>query len=1390
MSNRAGDSGSEFWGDRDDGDACKRYQTLVNAVDDGIYQLNTEGDVVAVNDFIVELTGYEREELLGEHVSVLFDGWDESGIEDEIDRLRANSAERGPLLELALRTADGGRVPCEVRMSALESGGALEGTVGIVRELADRRGDKTGETGECEMNRERMVEALGAAREGISLLDGDGEFVYVNAAYAETFGYDSEEMIGEHWNELGIEADPARFEREILPTILEEDQWTGTTTCVRSDGSTFRSQHSLVSTGDGELICLIRDVTERKERERQLERSEHRYRTLARHFPNGFVTLFDHDLTYTLAAGRGFDRVPVEPGAVEGHRFGELWDDAAADVLEPLFRGALDGEEGSAEVSYAGREWVVHAVPITDERGDVFAGMTMTQDITERKERERELDETVHELRESEERLKLALEAGEMGMWELDLRTGTAPVRSPQHDRIFGYEEPLDDWDFETFLDHVHADDRERVVRTFEEAHETGEWVFECRIVRADGERRWISVHGEFYYGGDEAVRVVGVVQDVTERKRREQYLRDAKSQLEAAAEAGAVGTWEWHVPEDKFVTNASLARTFGIDPEAAREGVSLDRLLSSVYEADRERVEREIESAVEACGEYEAEYRVRNADDELRWVVARGHVECDEDGNPVMFPGALTDITERKAAQRRTEESERRYRALVENFPNGAVGLFDEDFRYTAVGGQLMEEVGVPKEERIGRSVYEIYPDELLDEIRPHFRAALDGEMNSFETEFHGRHLFAHTLPVRNVDDEVNAGMLVVQDVTERREAERGLRESEAKFRMLAENLDEIVWMATADAEEFVYLNPAFEEVWGIDRQTLYDEPLSFLDAVHPDDRDRVREGFAALPETDFDEEYRVVRPDGEVRWVHARGASVHDESGELSRIVGIGEDVTERVERERELERSERRYRTVVENFPNGAVGLVDEEMRYVTIGGSPLTESDLTAEDLEGRPVREVLSPALAEHLTPRYRAALDGEANTFEYAHRDGDRHTEFRTFPVRDDDGTVFGAMGMSQDITEQVEREAELERALDLLGRTEQIADVGGWEIDPKTEDVFWTDHIFSLLEVDADEEPPLGEALDMYHEEDQPAVEDAVEEALATGEPFDLEVRLRTAASGEVRWLRLQGVPQTADGDVVSLRGAAQDVTERKQREQRLEELIERLEESNERLEQFAYAASHDLQEPLRMVSSYLRLVERRYGDELDEDGREFVEFAVDGADRMREMVDGLLQYSRVDSRGNPFESVELERVLADVRDDLQVRIEETDAEITAEELPRVEGDRGQLRQVFQNLLDNAVEYSGDEPPRVHVSAERNGDRWEVSVTDEGIGIAPEDADRVFEVFQSLHAPDEHSGTGIGLALSERIVERHGGEIWVDSEPGEGATFTFTLPADGERER
>jgi len=240
----------------------------------------------------------------------------------------------------------------------------------------------------------------------------------------------------------------------------------------------------------------------------------------------------------------------------------------------------------------------------------------------------------------------------------------------------------------------------------------------------------------------------------------------------------------------------------------------------------------------------------------------------------------------------------------------------------------------------------------------------------------------------------------------------------------------------------------------------------------------------------------------------------------------------------------------------------------------------------------------------------------------------------------------------------------------------------------------------------------------------------------------------------------------------------AIQDLTERK----RMEEELRR---SNEELERFAYVASHDLQEPLRMVASYTALLARRYEGRLDERADKYIHYAVDGAERMKALIQDLLAYSRIGTRGQPPVPTDSNEVLSEVLEDLQRAIQRTGARVTRDDLPRVVVDPVQLRQVFQNLIENGLKFAGDEPPSIHVSGEREG-RWcTFSVRDEGLGIAPEYLDRVFVIFQRLQGPTESEGTGIGLALTKRIIERHGGRIWVESESGGGSTFYFTLPAE-----
>lgn len=256
----------------------------------------------------------------------------------------------------------------------------------------------------------------------------------------------------------------------------------------------------------------------------------------------------------------------------------------------------------------------------------------------------------------------------------------------------------------------------------------------------------------------------------------------------------------------------------------------------------------------------------------------------------------------------------------------------------------------------------------------------------------------------------------------------------------------------------------------------------------------------------------------------------------------------------------------------------------------------------------------------------------------------------------------------------------------------------------------------------------------------------------------------------------------QIAVGGQFLIIAVARDITEREEAEQAIARQADELARSNEDLEQFAYVASHDLQEPLRMVSSYVQLLAKRYRGRLDSDADDFIEFAVDGAARMKRLIDDLLAYSRVRPDTAVLAKVDCEEILARALENLESAITESGAKIKHGPLPSVNGDAVTLVQLFQNLLSNAIKFSPGGAPQIDISAEDVGGAWRFSVHDKGIGIDPGSQDRIFLLFQRLHHKSEYSGTGIGLAMCKRIAERHGGRMWVDSKPGEGSTFFFTI--------
>jgi PAS domain S-box-containing protein len=267
-------------------------------------------------------------------------------------------------------------------------------------------------------------------------------------------------------------------------------------------------------------------------------------------------------------------------------------------------------------------------------------------------------------------------------------------------------------------------------------------------------------------------------------------------------------------------------------------------------------------------------------------------------------------------------------------------------------------------------------------------------------------------------------------------------------------------------------------------------------------------------------------------------------------------------------------------------------------------------------------------------------------------------------------------------------------------------------------------------------------------------------------------------------RWLHTKKIPILSPaGRATYLLGISEDITDIRDAKLALEQKTKELERSNSELEQFAYVASHDLQEPLRTISSYVQLLASRYKDKLDKDANEFIDFAVDGSKRMRTLINSLLEYSRV-NRVKPFEWMELTDLMKEIQLDMKDQIKEANASIKYNGLPKIYGDVVLINQLFQNLIGNAIKFRGEKKPEVKITSKRKNGEYIFSVEDNGIGIKDEYAEKIFVIFQRLNSRDKYPGTGIGLSICKKIVERHGGKIWVESEPGKGAKFYFTIKA------
>jgi PAS domain S-box-containing protein len=613
---------------------------------------------------------------------------------------------------------------------------------------------------------------------------------------------------------------------------------------------------------------------------------------------------------------------------------------------------------------------------------------------------------------------------------------------------------------------------------------------------------------------------------------------------------------------------------------------------------------------------------------------------------------------------------------------------------------------------------------------------------------------------------------------IRELEKTKSNLAESEEKYRKIVETSQDGIVMTTVDGK-ITFCNRKFADMLGYTVEELIGQDA--VKSLHPEEISKIAERRGILSNKGTQQDVlRFIRKDGKIIWTLYNSVAILDENKKHAYNLATHNDITERKRLEDQLAFREKIFTRMIANLPRSIIYILDKEGRFVQAGGSLLAQIGLEPESLMDKKISEVFPPEVTYFLEPAFARALNGEGATCDTIHQNYYWLNEF--VPIADQNGSIEHILVLSVDITIQKKTETELRIAQKKLNLTLENANIGLWEWDLKTNQVLWDSRMEKIFGIEPGEfGQTYADFENSVNEEDLPHLRDAFARFIKKDNDFETVFRTR-AVNGVSKYVSTKAlVNKYKNGKPMGLTGVCFDVTSMKKgTEKNLIKLNEELMRSNKDLEQFAYVASHDLQEPLRMVSSFTQMLEQRYRDKLDEDGREFIRYAVEGSKRMYFLINGLLAYSRVQTRGREFAKVKMNDVLGKVLRNLALKIEEKNISVISKNLPVVLADENQMIQLLQNLIENSLKFSSNNT-RIHISVKPDSDNHVFSIRDEGIGIEKQYFERIFKIFQRLNR--DYVGTGIGLAICKRIVERHGGAIWVESEPGKGANFIFSLP-------
>lgn len=988
-----------------------------------------------------------------------------------------------------------------------------------------------------------------------------------------------------------------------------------------------------------------------------------------------------------------------------------------------------------------------------------------------------------------------------IGWWKVNLQTGENQW-SDQFYKICGLDREKNPPSTDLGLSVIHPDDRDTAKDALENSIEKRiPYQVEKRIIWPSGEIRHVLSEGIIEYDKEAKPHfLIGTFKDITKLKGREsQFITTSK-------ELGNILEYSMDLiflfDADGFIAKVS---------ESVKEtlGYSTAQLVGKnyvdfLYPPDLEKTNIAFKDVLQGK-------KIRNF--EIRFIDSKGNlIHLNWSGNikkgTNQVLGIARDITELVESEKERVEDKFRIQTILNSSPD-LIWSLDKDYKLVTSNDAFID--------NMKRTMHwDIKPgDNLLSEEfqeaeqvvywKAYYEDALEGNNIKIDervkSKNHGDPVFFETkiTPIK-VNDEIVGLACFSRNVTEKKVASEKI-EAQNKQLIKGQEIGKIGYWESDLESKRIFWSDEMYTIWEVKKNSLTIDFDFFFQSIHPEDRKSFlyHKNRALIQEKKLDVVYRIVVEGNRFKYIHEKGELIQDKNGKINLFRGTAQEITK--EKEIEIELRDRNYfiESTLDNIPLGiAVNKISD---------GKATYTNKAFEDIYGWPKSEVRSvddffenvypnPAYRNWIkTKIFEDISSGDPSRMSWngiivRTKDGkEKYVNAKNIPVPDLDLMI----SIVVDDTDRYLAEQALKVSNERFKLISEATNDAIWDWDLEKGIHFWGEGFSRLFGVPLNHNTKIAnEWENRIHPDDKPKLKEFLKNVRANkkDKKFNIEYRFKRE-DGTFAFVVDSGtVIRKDNGDAIRILGAIQDISTRKMYENSLQILNENLKKanhdlelSNQELEQFAYVASHDLQEPLRMITSFLGLVAKRYDAVLDEKGKKYIHFAIDGAKKMREIILDLLEFSKLDSFNEAKSWVESQEILDTSLLFLKRKIDIKRPILHVEQLPQVYGYKNALVQLFQNIVSNAIKYQPEgHKAEIWISCIENENEWEFLVKDNGIGIEKQYLEKIFVIFQRLHAKGSYSGTGIGLAISKKIVDLHEGRIWAESKLGEGTDFRFTL--------